>query len=464
MNSPEGREAPSGVSPARAAAFAALRRLRTGGSRLDDSAAGLPELAALSPADRRLANELVTGTVRRRGSIDAVVGAYTRAPLASTDPEVRDALRLAAFQLLFLDRVPAYAAVDDAVTLTARTRKKAAGFVNAVLRRVATEGRATLEELGSGDSARAWSVALSYPVWMIDLLRHDLGDQVARRVLEAGDVAPERCLRVNRLRGEMATVVAGLTEEGFTVRGVDGLPDALLYDGPPLQPSAAFRRGLVSAQSRGSQIAGLVAAGGVAAGPATVLDLCAAPGAKTGQLAALLPNAALLACDVDEQRAEGLRANLVRLGAAAVDVVCGDALDPHPEWDAAFDAVLLDAPCSGLGTLASRPDLRWRRRPDDVRRLARLQRRLLQRAAAAVKPGGTLTYAVCTVTRAETLDVVEPLLATGGWEVEDLGAIWPGFGHPQAGGFLLLLPPHAGSSGFFIARLRRRGGAGPTTR
>ena len=144
--------------------------------------------------------------------------------------------------------------------------------------------------------------------------------------------------------------------------------------------------------------------------------------------------------------------------------MCAAALDPHPEWDAAFDAVLLDAPCSGLGTLASRPDLRWRRRPDDVRRLARLQRRLLQRAAAAVKPGGTLTYAVCTLTRAETLDVVEPLLATGGWEVEDLGAIWPGFGHPQAGGFLLLLPPHAGSSGFFIARLRRRGGAGPTTR
>lgn len=189
MSSPEGREAPSGVSPARAAAFAALRRLRAGGSRLDDSAAGLPELAALSPADRRLANELVTGTVRRRGSIDAVVGAYTRAPLASTDPEVRDALRLAAFQLLFLDRAYPRTAVDDAVTLTARTRKKAAGFVNAVLRRVATEGRATLEELGSGDSARAWSVALSYPVWMIDLLRHDLGDQVARRVLEAGDVA-----------------------------------------------------------------------------------------------------------------------------------------------------------------------------------------------------------------------------------------------------------------------------------
>lgn len=451
----DGASHKSGVGPARAAAFAALRRLRTSGARLDESAAALPELSSLSIADRGLANELVNGTVKRRASIDAVLGAYTKAPLRSADPNVRDALRLAAFQLLFLDRVPAYAAVDDAVTLAARSDKRAGGFANAVLRRVAADGRAKLVELGEGDDSRAWSVRLSYPPWLVRLVRADLGDDAALRLLEAGNAAPERCLRANRLRGGLPAVEAALAAEGLGVRGVGGLPDALLYDGPPLEPSRAFRDGLVTPQSRGSQIAGIVAAGGVTGPGAAFLDLCAAPGAKTSQLAALLPQSAITAVEVDEARADELSSNLARLGAGRVSVVRADALEARAEWNAGFDAVLLDAPCSGLGTLASRPDLRWRRRAPDVPRLAEFQKRLLARAAATVKPGGALTYAVCTVTRVETLGVVEPLLASGGWTADDLGAVWPGLGHPAAGGFLLALPPDGGSTGFFVARLRR---------
>jgi 16S rRNA (cytosine967-C5)-methyltransferase len=425
------------------------------GARLDDSVAALPELAGLSVADRALANELVNGTIRRRGSIDAVLGEYTKAPLRSADPDVRDALRLAAFQLLFLDRVPAHAAVDDAVSLAMRGDRRAAGFVNAVLRRVSTEGRATLTDLGSGDSPRAWSVALSYPVWLVRLLRDDLGDDAARGLLEAGDGAPERCLRANRLRGGLAAAVAALEAEGYSTGGVEGLPDGLRYEGPPLESSVAFREGLVTPQSRGSQIAGVVAGGGPSVPGGAILDLCAAPGIKTSQLAASRADATVTAVEVDAARVGALRANLTRLGADAVEVVRADALEPRPGWDGSFDAVLLDAPCSGLGTLASRPDLRWRRRPQDVARLAALQARLLERAAAAVKPGGVLTYAVCTVTRAETLGVVEPLLAAGGWEADDLGAVWRGLAHPEAGGFLLILPPTGGSTGFFVARLRR---------
>lgn len=445
----------SGVAPARAAAFAALRRLRTSGSRLDDSAAALPELSSLSTADRGLANELISGTVKRRASIDAVLGAYTRAPLRNAHPDVRDALRLASFQLLFLDRVPAYAAVDDAVTLAARSGKRAGGFANAVLRRVAADGRAKLAELGDGDDTRAWSVRLSYPPWLVRLVRADLGDEAARRLLEAGNAAPERCLRANRLRGGMPAAEAALAAEGLSVRGIGGLPDALLYEGPPLEPSRSFRDGLVTPQSRGSQIAGLVAAGGVKAPGAAFLDLCAAPGAKTSQLAALLPDSAITAVEVDEARAAELGANLARLGAGRVSIVRADALEAPAEWEGGFDAVLLDAPCSGLGTLASRPDLRWRRKAPDVPRLALLQKRLLARAATTVKPGGALTYSVCTVTREETLGVVDPLLAAGGWAADDLGAAWPGLAHPASGGFLLALPPDGGSTGFFVARLRR---------
>jgi 16S rRNA (cytosine967-C5)-methyltransferase len=455
----DGRKQGPDVSPARAAAFDVLRRLRSG-ARLDDSTAALPELSPLSVADRGLANELVNGTVKRRRSIDAVLGCYTKAPLKQARPPVQDALRLAAFQLLFLDRVPAYAAVDDSVTLASRKDRRAAGFVNAVLRRVAAEGREKLRELGGGEDARSWSVRLSYPVWLIRLLRAELGDRAAEALLEAGDHAPERCLRANPLRGGMPAAREALAAERFATKGVAGLPDALLYDGPPLERSAAFRDGLVTPQSRGSQVAGVVAAGSVTGAGARVLDLCAAPGAKTSQMAGLLPKAAVTAVEVDEARAHALRANLARLGADAVEVVRADALELPADWDATFDAVMLDAPCSGLGTLASRADLRWRRSAEDVPRLAALQTRLLARAAALVKPGGALTYAVCTLTRAETLGVVEPLLAAGGWAADDLGAVWPGLAHPSAGGYLLALPPAHGSTGFFVARLRRARDAG----
>jgi 16S rRNA (cytosine967-C5)-methyltransferase len=443
------------VSPARAAAFAALRRLRGSNAHLDDSVAALPELSSLSVADRGLANELINGTVKRRDSIDAVLSTYTKAPLKSADPDVRDALRLAAFQLLFLDRVPAYAAVDDSVTLATGRSRRAGGFVNAVLRRLAADGRARLAGLAEGDDARSWAAGLSYPLWLVKRLRTDLGDEAALRLLEAGNAAPERCLRANRLRGGLPAARLAMAAEGFKTQGVDGLPDALLYQGPPLERSGVFRDGLVTPQSRGSQIAATIAAGGVAGPGGSVLDLCAAPGAKTSQLAALLPGAAVTAVEVDEARVGELRANLARLGAGGVSVVHSDALDLSPDFDGAFDSVLLDAPCSGLGTLASRADLRWRRQAADVPRLARLQTRLLARATATVKPGGALTYAVCTVTCAETLGVVEPLLAGGGWAADDLGATWPGLAHPASGGFLLVLPPDGGSSGFFIARLRR---------
>jgi 16S rRNA (cytosine967-C5)-methyltransferase len=214
----------------------------------------------------------------------------------------------------------------------------------------------------------------------------------------------------------------------------------------------------VTPQSQGSQVAGVVAAAGAGPG-ARVLDLCAAPGTKTAQLFAAAPEALITAIDADELRLGVMRQNLDRLGAHGVEIVQGDVLDLPAAFDGSFDAVLLDAPCSGLGTLASRADLRWRRREADIARLAQLQRRLIRRAARCVRPGGVLTYAVCTLPQAETLGVVETLLAEGGWRVDDLGDAWPGMAHPSAGGYLLVLPPAHGASAFFVARIRRVSGS-----
>ena len=454
-----------GASPAREAAWRALVRLRRERAHLDDSAASLPELDELDERDRSLANELVAGTVRRRATVDAVLARFTRAPLRSTQPAVLEALRMGAFQLLFLDRVPAYAVVDDSVTLAAGASRGSRGFVNAVLRKVAAEGREQLAVLAQGEGNDAWSCRHSVPRWIVALLRDELGDAAAAALLDAASRAPERCLRVNTLESDVQAARTALEAAGFATRGVPGLPAALLYDGPALERSAPFREGLVTPQSRGSQMAGMVAAAGLRAG-AAILDVCAAPGTKTAHLAALARDARLTAVDVDEARLVALRANLARLGAGAA-VVAADAPALPSSFDGAFDAVLLDAPATAstaavsldlevldAATVASDRD-RWRRRAADVPRLAALQRRLIVAAGRCVSPGGRLTYSVCTLPRAETVDVVDELVRAGGWEVDDLGENWPGAAHPAAGGYLLVLPPGGGSSGFFIARLRR---------
>jgi len=449
----------NGPAPARLAAFRALVRLHGGDARLDDSRASLPELDGLDDRDRRLATELITGTVKRRLSLDAVLASASSAPAARMPAEVREALRLGAFQLLFLDRVPAHAAVDDAVALVASHGRRTRGFVNAVLRAVARDGRGHLEQSGAGDDLRSRAVRWSCPEWIVALLSADLGGEAADALLAAANDAPERCLRLNPLRADAASIQDALAAAGISGEAVTGLPDALVYEGPPLESSAPFAEGLVTPQSRGSQLAGLVAAG---AAPRTLLDLCAAPGTKASQLLAAHPAARVVAVDVDLARTAAMRANLERLGATAVEVVEADAASLPAPFAEAFDAVLVDAPCSGLGTLGSRPDLRWRRREADVARLAAGQRGLLAAGGDCVRPGGLLTYAVCTVTRAETVAVVDWMLERGGWELDDLGAAFPGAQHPANGACLLTPPPRWGSTGFFIARLRRRAPEGRT--
>jgi 16S rRNA (cytosine967-C5)-methyltransferase len=446
------------VSPARGAALAVLRRLRRENAALDESTAGLKEFEGLEARDRALAFELVTGVLRRRGSCDAVLEHAATTP-RRIEPDLLDVLRLGAYQLLFLDRVPAYAVVDDAVVMAGKSRHRR-GFVNAVLRRVAAEGREVLQRLGAGEDDHALSVRFSVPEWIVALLRRDLGDAAATGVLEAAGQAPERCVRVNTTVIAPVAARAALEAAGYAVAAVDGLEDALVVDGPSLESSAPFRDGLVTPQSRGSQLVAPVA---VAGAEGALLDVCAAPGTKTAHLAALRPRARIVAVDVDPGRVEALERNLRRLqvaraaaGGPGVTAVCADALALPPEYAGAFDAVLVDAPCTGLGTMAARPDLRWRRRPADVARMAALQRRLLAAGAACVRPGGALTYAVCTLTGQETTAVVEAFADGAEWSFDDLGAAHPQWAHPENGAYLRTLPPRDGSSGFFVARLRRR--------
>ncbi len=469
------------VAPARRAAYAVLLRESRSRAAFDLAAAAAIELAPLEARDRALAYELAMGTIKRRNSLDRVVGAFSDASSSRLRPEVREALRLGAFQLLYLDRVPAHAAVNDAVELAKAYGRRTGAFVNAVLRKVAADGRAELDRLSSDTSIEAQALRYSHPEWLVSLWRDELGPAASQALMEADNRPAQRCVRVNRLRATVAQAQASLSADGITSRlarqayaeAPADTPDALLLEGPALESSAAFREGLVTPQSRGSQLAAAIAAGAfepaAGRGPGRAADLCAAPGGKTSQLAQLLSGWRLLAADDEPRRVAALRANLNRLGADDVEVCERDvlALGDDESERGQYDIVLLDAPCSGLGTLASRPDLRWRRRAGDVRRLAGLQRDLLGAAAALVVPGGALTYSVCTLTRAETLGVVDRFVAgsardAGGggepgaaWTLDDLGAAYPRYRHPANGAYVQTLPSRDDTTGFFVARLRR---------
>lgn len=445
------------VSPARRVAQHALLAIE-GGQRFEAALRGATAATDLDTRDAALAWELTVGTTKRRRTIDAVLSRFVDYPLRSLSADARCSLRLGAYQLLFLDRVPAHAAVDESVGLVRRSGTRTSGLVNAVLRRVATHGREALAEVMARSGMEGVAVRLSYPTWLVRWLCDEWGAADAEALLEQGDLPAERCLRVHR-RSDVRAVVLSLEREGMETRrpawAEAGLcPEALLVEGGNLESTEAFRQGWVSPQSRASQLVGTVAAAGIERG-ARVADLCAAPGGKTAHLQALLASEEVLAVEPDPARAAELRTTLDRLHVSSAHVRVADARRLPAALDGRFEVVLVDAPCTGFGTLAARPDLRWRRRPNDTVRMAVLQRELLLRAADLVRPGGRVVYAVCTPARSETVDVVRAVLEQSPLELDDLGSVYPTLRDSRLGGALLTWPPRDGTSGFFIARLQR---------
>jgi 16S rRNA (cytosine967-C5)-methyltransferase len=410
------------ISPARRAAFDTVLRVFE-----DDAYADRAFPAAaqrLDERDRALAQRLAYGTIQRVRTLDHGIEALGRRPVAKLDPPVRAALRLGAYQLAFAE-VAAHAAVNESVELVRAARlERAVSFTNAVMRRLALGLRELVDGLPEGTPAEA-ALRHSYPDWVAELWWRELGPDDALALMQAQNEPLETVVRRNeRKPGEVAGEPDPEIAGALHVERVD---------------AEALREGLIWPQSRGSQLAGLCV--GAREGE-RVLDLCAAPGGKATQLAGQVT-----AVELHPGRARELEENCARLGATNVHVLNADALELPPELRD-FDRVLVDAPCSGLGVLASRPDLRWRAKP-----LPELQRDLLAVAAERVKPGGTVLYSVCTISAVENEDLVDAC----DLEVETLAEEWPQFAHPRRPEFLLTLPHRDRTSGFFIARLRRSG-------
>jgi 16S rRNA (cytosine967-C5)-methyltransferase len=408
--------------------------------RVDKGAWATPALdgelarAGLDERDRRLTAELVYGVLRHRARIDRALAAH--AELKRTPPRVVTALRVAAYQLLFLSRVPGYAAVDDAVAAArALGGAKLAGFSNAVLRKLARTGEPPLP----GEPRARIVAEHSLPAWIVDELAATApADRLAE--LSAAFARPAQVIaRANRLRTTRDEVIAELSRAGATATPVAAAPMAIALDGigdPSRSPS--FQTGLWTVQDTGAQLVGVTAAPRPGQ---RILDACAGVGGKSTHLAELAGDAARIdAADQSQTKLALAAATARRLGVTSVEPRVCDLLDPAAPLAASYELIVLDAPCTGLGVLRRHPDAKWRLQAADVPRLAGLQRQLLDAVAPRLAPGASLVYSVCTFTRAEGPDQVAAFVERTGLHLVEERRTWP----PDA-------------DAFYIARLERAG-------
>jgi 16S rRNA (cytosine967-C5)-methyltransferase len=450
------QSAPSAIAPARLCAYAVLRRVFEQGAYADQALhAGSRELDA---RDRALAMRLAYGAVQRRGTLDHLIERLAARPPERLEAPVLAALRLGLYELLYLGGSPDYAVVTDAVELAKANARGGHGLVNAVLRRAAREGAdELLGGLGEATPEQA-AIKHSHPEWLAQMWWRELGSQDACALMAFDNEPGELAVRANTLRTNASALASALP---IRTHPDPDIPEALVLEEPfDAHGSPLWQAGAFIPQSRAAiRVARLL-------DPQPgerVLDLCAAPGGKSTHLAALMDDhGEVLAVERDRRRAGVLARTAQRLGTAAVRVELADAALARPEG-AVFDRVLVDPPCSGLGVLQARPDLRWRITPQRIVEMASTQAMILAAGAQALRPGGVLVYSTCTISPTENERPIAAFLDShADFRLDDLASELPAFALAGAGapggappGLLMTLPHRDRTAGFFIARLRR---------
>ena len=440
------------ASPARAVAARVLERVDHDAAFADLALDAELERRTLSARDVALATELVYGVLRWQRYLDWILAPHSRRRLPSLDARVRVLLRLTAYQLAFLERVPAFAAVNDAVTL-ARSWPGVAEYVNAVLRSFARRGVREREPAPPSDPTDALATRCSFPTWLAGRWVARYGAAEAEALMRALNERPALGLRANTLRLTREDLGARLKSEG-----IGATPMRLAPEGVTVESSGdpgrwrAFVEGGCVVQDEGSM---LVARLLEPSAGATVADVCAAPGTKTTHLAQLMDNRGrVLALDPQAGRLGRVPEAAARLGVTIVEVVDGTVEALAPRWAGVCDGVLVDAPCTNLGVLRRNPEVKWRRQPADVVAAATRQRSILAAAATLVRPGGRLVYATCSLEPEENEGVIHDFLAGDPAFALDPPADFPIPAGPD--GFVRCLPHQHGTDGFTAVRLRRR--------
>jgi 16S rRNA (cytosine967-C5)-methyltransferase len=403
------------------------------------------------PRDQALMHELVKGTLRWRGRLDWVLDGLVHIGLSQVQPWIKNILRMGAYQILFLDRVPVHAAVDESVKLAHEYgHAGTAGLVNSVLRKLAEQkGTIALPEGDDADALAAWG---SHPRWIVERWLERFGPEATRALLLADNRPVPVGLRANRMRNSREQLIEKLAAAGVTASPARFSPDLVWVEGHHAPGSlAAFKQGLCTAQDESEALVCRLVA---PQATERILDLCAAPGGKCTHLAELMgDDGEVWALERNEARVLALQANVDRLGTHAVHVVQGDGRNytfPMP-----FDRVLVDAPCSGLGVLARRADARWRKEPVMLDDMPPIQLELLAAGGRRARPGGVLVYSVCSFEPEETTEVVEDFLRDNPqFVLESAAGLLPDEVVDE-NGFMRVYPHVHGCDGAFAARFRR---------
>ena len=444
------------MSDARDIAYTMTRRVNGGGGYLGLLLRYGLEGRDMDPRDRSLVTELAYGVQRHRNKLDFIIAAFSRRPLGELDPEVLDVLRLGVYQLAQM-RVPGHAAVNETVALAKRhLGSRPASYVNAVLRS-ASAGLEGLEWPSRDDLPLFLETIYSHPRWLVDYLLRSLGPEAAEEVCIADNTIQTLTLRVNTARLDGPALIGEIEARGGSAVPSANVDEALVgVSLPRAGLLELLEKGCCVVQDESSMLVSRIVDPGE---KDTVIDACAAPGGKTTHLAQLGGDGCrVIAVDRNRSRLDALSKACERLGLENVDIVAGDSTRLAEYVEAGADAVLVDAPCSGLGTLRRNPELKWRRLPQDLAQLSEVQLALLHGAADVTRRGGKLVYSVCTYAREETVDVVGAFLASRpDYRLED-----PAPHMPQAlsdavaeEGYVQLMPHLHDMEGMFIAALRR---------
>lgn len=436
---------------ARDTALRVLSAGRTASAWADASLKAQLQRDGLSGAEAALATRMVYGVLQNQALLDFYLGAYCTQKVGHLQPPLADILRLGAYQILFLDKVPDRAAVNESVELAKRNKRgQAAGLVNAVLRKVSLN-KDTLPSIPRRDEAQYLSVRYSHPKWLVKRLLTLLGREEAEAFLVADNGIVPLTVQVNTLKTTAEDLAAELTAAGVTAAPHPWVPDCLELSGSgDLTALEAFQTGKFFVQDPAAKLVSLISAPKKGQ---RVIDVCAAPGGKSfGAAIAMEDRGEVLACDLHENKLSRIEAGAARLGLKSIWDFAADGTVFRPEWAESADVVLVDAPCSGLGIIRKKPDIRYKS-PDDLFTLTVAQSTILENAARYVKPGGTLIYSTCTILPEENGQVVDGFLS-GHPEFSRETFMLPAPMGEQPGE-LTLWPHRHGTDGFYICRLRR---------
>jgi 16S rRNA (cytosine967-C5)-methyltransferase len=447
------------VSPARAAAFDILLRVERESSYASDLLHA-PAHEHLSTPDHALATELVMGVLRWRPRLDAEIATASSQPLSKLDIEILIALRLALYQFLWLDRIPQRAALHESVELVKRARKRsAAPFVNAVLRKLSVAPRKLDDAKSDPNSPEALARTLAHPQWLVERWTREYGLPATHQICQHNQSVPTTAIRLRT-----ATAEAQLTQAGVTLSPGGLLASARRVESGDVTKTEAFRTRQIVIQDEASQLVAALVGSALLKDGSTILDCCAAPGGKTLAIADLNPTAVITAVELHPHRARLLQ-KMLHPHASRIQIVTADA--QHLPMTRQFDRVLADVPCSGTGTLARNPEIKWRLTLDDLADLPQRQLAILRSALSQVAPGGRLIYSTCSLEKEEDESVVEQALAENNSfrlldcrseldRLKTAGELtWPDLASLTRGPYLRTIPGLHPCDGFFSAILER---------